>query len=65
MTQTRIVLAPAITVGDRITELDTPEGPFYDVVKLTAKRITVAMDDGFQTTLPLRATDQLRVAVDA
>lgn len=43
--QTRIVPCSQIKTGDRITEMDTPEGPFYRVVRETAKTFWFAAED--------------------
>lgn len=41
MTTTRIVACAEVHVGDRITEIDTPDGPFYSVVRETEKSFWV------------------------
>ena len=44
-----------VKVGDRITELDTPEGPFYEVLKVTAKTFVVeGAPEGYGKSLPMR-----------
>lgn len=59
---TRIQLANTLTPGDRITEVDTPEGPFYLVAKINPKSIVID-DGGYPIRLPIRGTDQVRVAI--
>ena len=53
---TTICKTADLKVGDRITELDTPTGPFYEVLKVTAKTFVVdagaAMGCG--ETVPVR-----------
>jgi len=36
---TEIIATAALRLGDRITEIDTPDGPFYTVVRETAKSV--------------------------
>lgn len=59
----RIAKATTVVAGDRVTEYDTPEGPFYAVVKVNPK--SLVLDDGYGSTLrlPFRPSDALRVAV--
>lgn len=47
------VRSSEVRVGDRITEIDTPEGPYYTVTKVNAKSFVL----GGLVRLPFRATD--------
>jgi hypothetical protein len=60
-----IAKATEVTVGDYITEIGTPDGPFYPVVKVNAKSLVVdASDDGepLLVRVPVGANDQIRIA---
>lgn len=61
-----IVKASEIVAGDTITECDTPEGPFYRVVKVNPKSVVIH-DTDYDLTLrlPIRSTDSVRKAVGA
>lgn len=57
------VLATAVTVEQEITETDTPDGPWYRVVKVNRRSLVVAVDadhpeDG-TLRIPVRDTDVL------
>jgi hypothetical protein len=55
MTKTERVEAKTLKAGDMITEIDTPDGPFYPVVKVNAKSIVVdAAEEWDDTPLPVR-----------
>ncbi len=41
MTATIQVRCSAVKVGDRITEIDTPGGPFYPVIKVNPRSFVV------------------------
>ena len=45
-----------LKVGDRITEIDTPDGPFYPVLKITAKTFVVDAGEamGYGEIVPVR-----------
>lgn len=61
--QTTIVKASTLTAGDRITEVDTPAGPFYVVLEVTARSIVVdASDDDEPLPVTLPATGAVRRA---
>ncbi len=56
---TELVPTTEIRVGDSITEMNTPSGPFYPVLKVNAKTFVVdarAMNDtiGEAAPLPIR-----------
>lgn len=56
-----VVKATDIKVGGRITETDTPDGTFYDVVKVNPQSVVVSAYD-ITLRLPIRATDTVRKA---
>lgn len=59
-----IVKASEIVAGDTITEYDTPEGPFYKVVKVNPKSVVIHdADYDLTLRLPIRSTDAVRKAV--
>ena len=52
---TTVTRTADLKVGDRITELDTPEGPFYPVLKITAKTFVVeGAPEDYGKSLPMR-----------
>lgn len=75
MISSAIRKASEVKVGDRITEHDTPEGPFYPVLKVDAKSFVIdaahAMRPGQDeedlpvepVRFPIRPTGSIRVAV--
>jgi hypothetical protein len=56
-----IVKCSDLKPGDKITEVDTPEGPFYAVAKVNAKSVVVR-DEEYDITLrlPFLPTDVRR-----
>lgn len=66
---TEIVSAYDLGAGDLITEVDTPDGPFYRVFRTTRDAIEVDGDPfgerALYVTLPVRETDKVRRAVSA
>jgi len=58
MLSTETVRGDRIAVGDQITEVDTPEGPFYRVVSRTPQTLTFTSD-------PIDEPDPLLVRVRA
>lgn len=60
--KSEIVRTAEVVAGDWITEMDTPEGPFYLVAKVNAKSLLVHLDPSEPDTLrlPFRATDAVR-----
>jgi hypothetical protein len=71
MTASTIVKASEVAAGDLITETDTPEGPFYAVLKVNAKSVVVDADEFYGTAdacpmpvrLSIRSSDAVRRAV--
>ncbi len=75
MTAIRQIRCNAVKVGDRITEADTPKGPFYPVVKVNPKSFVVDAagpmrpygDDAAEVEpmrFPYRPSDVVLVVVD-
>jgi len=68
---TTITRTADLKVGARITEHDTPEGPFYEVLKVNAKSLVVEsataeeLADGESYPLTLRITPNSSVLVRA
>lgn len=68
MSQTTITRCTDVKVGDKVTEIDTPEGPFYAVLSVdqTARSYTVDADETGEDPLPLdfhyRQSDAVLVA---
>lgn len=58
----KAITASEIQVGDFITEIDTPKGPWYKVLRIHANgRIIVETDDGFTTIIQTRSLNVLLV----
>lgn len=49
--QTETVPTAALIGGDIITEVDTPDGPYYEVVRIAGRQLTVR-SHGEEVTLP-------------
>ncbi len=64
-TGTTKVRSSEVRVGDRITEVGTPDGPFYPVLKVNRTSIVIDADDCYGTEdadplpirTPFRSTD--------
>lgn len=54
-----------LRVDDQITEVDTPDGPFYRVAKVNPKSILLDIGYGDTVRLPIRATDVVLRRPDA
>ncbi|HEY5454156.1 MAG TPA: hypothetical protein VIJ96_01675 [Acidothermaceae bacterium] len=71
---TTITRTADLKVGDRITEIDTPEGPFYEVLQVIIKAKSASLivetatagelADGESYPLTLRITSRSAVLVD-
>lgn len=66
MTASTLCKASELTAGDLVTESDTPEGPFYVVLKTNPKSVLVDAafdgDEPLPIRLPIRASDMVRKA---
>lgn len=54
---TEIVSTSALLIGDVVTEVDTPQGPFYTVVRGTTKSVWIEANElsfGIQTRISRR-----------
>lgn len=59
-----IRLTVDVRVGDLITELDTPEGPFYPVLKVNPKSLVID-GGGFTLRIPTNPRAAVLVKVAA
>lgn len=61
----RIVPTSEVRVGDRITEMDTPDGPFYVVTRETPKSFWVDASEpmGYSQPVEVRFGKSLRKGV--
>jgi hypothetical protein len=56
MTKSMPISARRVTVGQEITDRDTPDGPWYSVVKATRRSLVVAAY-GMDVRIPINGND--------